>query len=96
MSYTVTYTVNSTGGDDAVRITYTLPNRAIVTTPFPSDPKLVCDVCGREYKPSEGGWISIHRNRSGVIRSYNLCQECLEQIAGMVGMLVKVLKGGKK
>ena len=94
MSYTVTYTVNSTGGDDVVRITYTLPNRAITATPFPLDPKLVCDVCGREYKPSEGGWIGVYRN--GVEECYNVCPKCLKEIWGMVSMLVKALRDGRK
>lgn len=79
----------------SVGVTWTGAQPAIVTTPFSTSPGLTCSVCGREYEPEEGGWISVYRN-SGGGESYNLCPECLKEVEGMINMLIQVLRGEKK
>ena len=98
----MSYTVSSTSDNNTVHIEvsftpgYTPP---IITTPFPvsTRSKLTCDVCGREHKPGEGGWLSIYQyNELASGKSYNLCPECLKEIEGMINILIQVLKGERK
>ena len=92
-----TFVVNSTTPDNviSIKVTWGGGQPAIITTPFSTSPRPLCDVCGREYKLGEGGWISVYQG-GGKVENYHLCPECLKEIRGMINMLIQVLKGGKK
>ena len=96
----MSYRVNTTSDENGtvyIRVSGTGPDYpAIITTPFTIEPKLICDVCGKEHAPEEGGWISIYSGRKGYGKSYNFCPKCFKEIVGMISMMIQTMKEGKK